>query len=79
MAEKNVPFITPLKVAATMVEDDEENIKTPKVLPIPIPTTPSSVVSDSMKMSKTPFGCCDSVVQETEYSFEERRAGFVLC
>ncbi|XP_054788068.1 65-kDa microtubule-associated protein 3 isoform X2 [Prosopis cineraria] len=67
---KNVPFTTPSKTAAATIEEDEEN-KTPKVLPIPIPTTPSSVVS-------VPFGC-DLVIQEIEYSFEERRAGFALC
>ncbi|KAI9111994.1 hypothetical protein K1719_016890 [Acacia pycnantha] len=87
-ALKNVPFTTPSKIATTTVEDDEENNKTPKILPIPVPTTPSSVVSVSMKLAMTPalpppslsfpFGC-DSVVQEIEYSFEERRAGFGLC
>lgn len=80
-ALKNVPFTTPSKTAASIVVDEEN--RTPKAMPIPVPTTPS-VVSIPMKMAMTtapplsvPSGC-DLVVQEIEYSFEEIRAGFVL-
>lgn len=78
-ALKNVSFITPSKAAAST----EEN-RSPKVMSIPVPTT-SSVVSVPMNMTMTPAPPLsvpfrsNSVVQEIEYSFEERRAGFLLC
>ncbi|MED6145820.1 hypothetical protein PIB30_028690 [Stylosanthes scabra] len=78
----NMPFSTPSKTAAILV--DEEN-RTPKTMPIPVPSTPSTV-SVPMKMVMTPAHPPSSVVplrggelvQEIEYSFEERRLGFVL-
>ncbi|XP_061353537.1 65-kDa microtubule-associated protein 3-like isoform X1 [Gastrolobium bilobum] len=76
LALNNLGFTTPSKTA-TMV--DEEN-RTPKTRPIPVPTTPLTV-SMPMNMSMTPapssvpFG--GDFVQDFEYSFEERRLGFV--
>lgn len=60
----NLPFSTPSKTATETVVDEGYN--TPKVMAIPVPTTPSSV----------PFGGYSA--QETEYSFEERRLGCVF-
>ncbi|XP_016204138.1 65-kDa microtubule-associated protein 3-like isoform X1 [Arachis ipaensis] len=60
----NLPFSTPSKTATETVVD--EGYGTPKVMAIPVPTTPSSV----------PFGGYSA--QETEYSFEERRLGCVF-
>ncbi|KAJ7970063.1 65-kDa microtubule-associated-like protein [Quillaja saponaria] len=75
-----MPFTTPSK---TVTAADEEN-KTPKAMPIPVPTTPSTV-SVPMNMAMTPAPplaiTCDlvqEIPEEIEYSFEERRAGFVL-
>lgn len=59
---------------------NEEN-KTPKAVPIPDPTTPLKLLNP-MNMSMTPgpasvpYGVS---AQEIEYSFEERRLGFVLA
>ncbi|KAF7813304.1 65-kDa microtubule-associated protein 3-like [Senna tora] len=66
-ALENVPFTTPSKTATTT----EEN-RTPKAIPMNMAMTPAPPPPLSV-----PFGC-DLVVQEIEYSFEERRAGFVL-
>ncbi|KAJ7975576.1 65-kDa microtubule-associated-like protein [Quillaja saponaria] len=74
-----MPFTTPSKTATVA---DEEN--TPKAMPIPVPTTPSTV-SVPMNMAVTPAihliplgSSAQKIPEETEYSFEERRAGFVL-
>ncbi|XP_041021660.1 65-kDa microtubule-associated protein 3-like isoform X3 [Juglans microcarpa x Juglans regia] len=63
---------------------DEEN-RTPKTMPIPMPTTPSSV-SIPMITATTPATQCLSLGaimlenndQPIEYSFEEVRVGFIL-
>ncbi|KAF5185808.1 65-kDa microtubule-associated-like protein [Thalictrum thalictroides] len=85
---KNLPVYdtqlnTPTKLT---VVADEEN-RTPKAMTIPVPSTPSTV-SVPMQMAATPAPPVNvyyeaSKVEETreekiEYSFEERRAGFVL-
>ncbi|XP_048430283.1 uncharacterized protein LOC103937591 isoform X2 [Pyrus x bretschneideri] len=63
----------------------EEN-KTPKVMPIFTPTTPSTVLVP-MQTTMTPAppppvpfatNLVQEIPEEIEYSFEERRAGFVL-
>ncbi|KAL1341930.1 hypothetical protein HN51_028506 [Arachis hypogaea] len=72
----NMPFSTPSKTAAIVVDDEN---RTPKAMPIPVPSTPSTV-SVPMKMVMTPapaFGGGE-LVRDIEYSFEERRLGFVL-
>ncbi|XP_020222040.1 65-kDa microtubule-associated protein 3 isoform X1 [Cajanus cajan] len=56
---------------------DEEN-RTPKEMPISVPTTPLKV-SIPMNMSMTPATYGGDLAQEIEYSFEERRLGFVLA
>ncbi|RDX78761.1 65-kDa microtubule-associated protein 3, partial [Mucuna pruriens] len=85
----SVPFTTPSKTTTVV---DEEN-RTPKAMPIPVPATPSTV-SVPMNMAMTPlpssvlkninlnstpasvpYGGCD-LVQEIEYSFEEKRLAF---
>ncbi|XP_021683598.1 65-kDa microtubule-associated protein 3 isoform X2 [Hevea brasiliensis] len=70
---------TPLKTCVA----DEEN-RTPRVMPIPV-STPPSTLSVSMQTAMTPapplsYGAsaAEEVPEEIEYSFEERRAGFVL-
>ncbi|KAJ6764486.1 65-KDA MICROTUBULE-ASSOCIATED PROTEIN 3 [Salix koriyanagi] len=73
-------FKTPSK---TTTIADEEN-RTPKAMPIPFPITPSTV-SVPMQTAVTPapppvpFAVNPvKIPEEIEYSFEERRAGFVL-
>jgi len=77
-------FTTPSKTVPPAAVDEEN--RTPKVMPIPIPSTPSTV-SAPMQTLMTPvapqhhYGENNSVeeaYEEIEYSFEERRAGFVL-
>ncbi|XP_059666997.1 65-kDa microtubule-associated protein 3-like [Cornus florida] len=74
----NASFTTPLK---TISPEEEEN-RTPKAMPFAIPTTPSTV-SVPMQTTTTPAPSplvpySANQVEEIEYSFEERRAGFVL-
>ncbi|OVA07703.1 Microtubule-associated protein [Macleaya cordata] len=79
----NTPLTTPSKLSSMA---DEEN-RTPKNMPIPVPNTPSTL-SVPMQTAMTPapppvtvlFGATkvEQVREEIEYSFEERRAGFVL-
>ncbi|XP_054812123.1 65-kDa microtubule-associated protein 3-like [Prosopis cineraria] len=77
-----MPFTTPSKTAPIMA--DEEN-RTPKtVMPIPYPSTPSTV-SAPMNMAVTPAPPAAAPVlragdfaPEIEYSFEERRLAFIL-
>ncbi|XP_031274536.1 65-kDa microtubule-associated protein 3 [Pistacia vera] len=76
---------TPLKTTTVV---DEEN-RTPKAMPIPLlPPTPSTV-SVPMQTAMTPAPAptapipfsanpVHEIPEEIEYSFEERRAGFVL-
>ncbi|GKV33710.1 hypothetical protein SLEP1_g42177 [Rubroshorea leprosula] len=72
---KDLSCITPMKAAALV---DEEN-RTPKAMPIPIPSTPSTV-SVPMQTAMTPappipFAAnpVEVIPEETEYSFEEKR------
>lgn len=77
-----IPFSTPSKILSVA---DEENW-TPRAMPISVPKTPSTV-SVPMQTAITPappsalpFGTkvVEEIPEEIEYSFEERRAGFVL-
>ncbi|PON59969.1 Microtubule-associated protein, MAP65/Ase1/PRC [Trema orientale] len=78
----NMPFTTPSKITTSVA--DEEN-KTPRAMPIPVPSTPLTV-SVPMQTVMTPgpplipyvSNIVEEISEETEYSFEERRAGFVL-
>lgn len=85
--QKAVPpiesFTTPSKTN-TLV--DEEN-RTPKAMPIPVPSTPSTVsvpmqtaITPAHALAPIPYGTTqvEETAEEIEYSFEERRAGFVL-
>ncbi|KAK9181660.1 hypothetical protein WN944_024799 [Citrus x changshan-huyou] len=76
-------FTTPSKTN-TLV--DEEN-RTPKAMPIPVPSTPSTVsvpmqtaITPAHASAPIPYGTTqvEETAEEIEYSFEERRAGFVL-
>ncbi|CAK9161045.1 unnamed protein product [Ilex paraguariensis] len=74
------PCTTPFKIISAA---DEEN-RTPKTMSIPLPSTPSTV-SVSMQTTMTPAPPViysahpvEDIDAEIEYSFEERRAGFVL-
>ncbi|CAI9774090.1 unnamed protein product [Fraxinus pennsylvanica] len=75
LTSNNTPFATPSKTIST---PDEEN-RTPKTMAIPVPSTPSTV-SVPMLTAITPASrVLESMKdEEIEYSFEERRAGFVL-
>ncbi|KAI3411264.1 uncharacterized protein J3R85_018146, partial [Psidium guajava] len=80
----NSTFSTPLK--KTLLTTDDENM-TPRTMPIHVPTTPSTV-SVPMHTAMTPdllslpssvgTMTVKEIPEEIEYSFEERRAGFVL-
>lgn len=95
ISNNNTPFTTPSKIISSL---EEEN-RTPKVMPIPLPTTPSTVsvpmqtavtpappppppplhLSSSSNTNSTTIKPTDETThEEIEYSFEERRAGFVL-
>lgn len=80
----NTPFSTPSK---TIQPTEQENIRTPQAMAIPVPSTPSTV-SIPMQTAFTPAPAqksitpailaAGSVEDVIEYSFEERRAGFVV-
>ncbi|KVI04584.1 Microtubule-associated protein, MAP65/Ase1/PRC1 [Cynara cardunculus var. scolymus] len=81
-SSNSTPFITPSKITLSATEDEN---RTPKTNMIPlVPSTPSTV-SVPMQTVATPAPLdCLNQIKETvpeeiiEYSFEERRAGFVL-
>ncbi|GAB2265344.1 hypothetical protein Dimus_000408 [Dionaea muscipula] len=74
---------TPLK---PITAADEEENRTPKAMPIPVPSTPSTAsapMQTAMTPGLPPSDNSSTSEEETadgvvEYSFEERRAGFVL-
>lgn len=69
------PLTTPTKNVNASVYDEN---KTPKTMPIPLPSTPPTV-SNVMQTAMTPFTPGGvRVSEEVDYSYEERRAGF-LC
>ncbi|XP_058086998.1 65-kDa microtubule-associated protein 3-like isoform X2 [Magnolia sinica] len=77
---ENVPYSTPPKRTSVT---DEEN-RTPKAMPIPTPSTPLTV-SVPMQTAQTPAPAAVLLgttvrqeLEEIEYSFEERRAGFIV-
>ncbi|XP_038881306.1 65-kDa microtubule-associated protein 3-like isoform X2 [Benincasa hispida] len=78
----NMSSKTPIKTTSI----SEEDIKTPMKMPIPVPSTPSTV-SVPMQTAMTPAllqpvdttaRISKDISEVIEYSFEERRAGFVL-
>ena len=82
LSSNNASFTTPSKIISAV---EEEN-RTPKAKTIPVPATPATV-SVPMQTAVTPalFAAppcnskpVDDIPEEIEYSFEERRAGFVL-
>ncbi|KAK1399623.1 65-kDa microtubule-associated protein 3 [Heracleum sosnowskyi] len=76
------PFTTPTKLTSIAYEENRTPAKT---MTVPVPCTPKTV-SVSMQTIMTPapqpFACGATPIkefhEEIEYSFEERRAGFVL-
>lgn len=76
----NNVFSTPLKTT-TM---NGEEFRTPKVMANPVPTTPSTISipmqTSTPALVSLPLGAnlVKEIAEEIEYSFEERRAGFVL-
>uniref|UniRef100_A0A5B7AE16 65-kDa microtubule-associated protein 3-like n=2 Tax=Davidia involucrata TaxID=16924 RepID=A0A5B7AE16_DAVIN len=67
---------TPVGTPTSNISAVDEN-KTPRTMPIPVPTTPSTV-STAMQTAMTPATHCVPFGAEgIEYSFEERRAGFI--
>lgn len=75
------PFTTPTKTTLFGLEDENTN-RTPKTNLIPIlPSTPYTTGSIAMQTAVTPAPVLikEIVPEEViEYSFEERRAGFVV-
>ncbi|MFS7960801.1 putative microtubule-associated protein, MAP65/Ase1/PRC1 [Helianthus anomalus] len=81
-SNNNTPFTTPSKTLIISATDDEN--RTPKTNMIPmVPYTPSTI-SVPMQTAMTPSIGVDQIKKMmipeeiVEYSFEERRAGFVL-
>uniref|UniRef100_A0A5B6ZTY3 65-kDa microtubule-associated protein 3-like n=1 Tax=Davidia involucrata TaxID=16924 RepID=A0A5B6ZTY3_DAVIN len=81
LPSNNTPFTTPSK---TVSAEEEEN-RTPKAMPIPVPSTPSTVsvpmqtvMTPAVSMVPYSANPVEEMHEEIEYSFEERRAGFVL-
>ncbi|KAG4187973.1 hypothetical protein ERO13_A08G134000v2 [Gossypium hirsutum] len=78
---------TPMAKASKPTVNGEDQNRTPKAMPIPVPTTPSTI-SAPMLMAITPatpatlgtykFEKILEQVQQIEYSFEEVRAGFFM-
>ncbi|CAK9318343.1 unnamed protein product [Citrullus colocynthis] len=82
LQKPNMSSKTPIKTTSI----SEEDIKTPKKMPIPVPSTPSTA-SVPMQTAMTPAlpqpvdltaHISEDISEVIEYSFEERRAGFVL-
>lgn len=82
LTANNTSFTTPSKIIPAV---EEEN-RTPKAMTIPVPSTPATVsVPMQTAVTPAPFAVLpsnskpvDDIPEEIEYSFEERRAGFVL-
>ncbi|KAK4489456.1 hypothetical protein RD792_005265 [Penstemon davidsonii] len=87
-SNNNTPFTTPSKMICT---SEQEN-RTPQTMAMVVPSTPSTI-SIPMQTALTPApkqpafmhgaltpapSAVKSVEEDIEYSFEERRAGFVL-
>ncbi|XP_073021268.1 65-kDa microtubule-associated protein 3-like isoform X3 [Primulina eburnea] len=73
LTSNNTQFSTPPKILATTREEN----RTPHTMPNPVPPTPSTV-SIPMQTGLTPALKDKYIGEEMEYSFEERRAGFIL-
>lgn len=69
-------YKTPAATTPTKRYSGNDENRTPKTMPIPVPATPSTV-SSPMLAAKTPFTPGIRAAEEVEYSYEERRAGFV--
>lgn len=67
---------TGYKTPTKTYQANDEN-RTPKAMPMPVPATPPTACS-TMHTAKTPFTPGVRATEEIEYSFEERRAGFVI-
>ncbi|KAH6828396.1 Microtubule associated protein family protein [Perilla frutescens var. hirtella] len=83
------PFSTPSKMNSSVAEVENRMPQATAIPVPPTPSTPSAVSSIPMQMAVTPLPMQKaafvtpaplqkSVDEEIEYSFEERRAGFVL-
>ncbi|XP_073061403.1 65-kDa microtubule-associated protein 9-like [Primulina eburnea] len=66
------PLATPTKNAFSFNEN-----RTPTKMQIPMPATPPTV-SITMQTATTPFTPCIRDTEEVEYSYEERRSGFIV-
>lgn len=85
-SSNNAPLFTPPSKMVSNAVVEEEN-RTPIKMGIPVPSTPSTV-SVPMQTVMTPAAPprvvpysaspIKQIAEEIEYSFEERRAGFVL-
>ncbi|KAI3449137.1 hypothetical protein Pfo_005802 [Paulownia fortunei] len=67
---------TPAGTPTKTVSAYDEN-RTPKKMPIPVAATPPTV-STAMQTATTPFTPGIRGTEEVEYSYEERRAGFII-
>ena len=67
------PVMSPAKIIST-IDDDEH--KTPRTMRVPLPNTPQTMLVAMQTAMTTP--CVLGGAEDVEYSFEERRASFVL-
>lgn len=72
LAVNNLPFTTTSKTDTTV----DEEIRTPKAMPTSSSDTTPMTVPIPMNMAMTPAPFGGELVQEIEYSFEEKRLGF---
>ncbi|GER26393.1 microtubule-associated protein 65-4 [Striga asiatica] len=75
----NKPLTPPSSATTTPTKNVsiyDEN-RTPKTMPVPVPCTPPTA-SNAMQTAMTPFTPGRIGSAEVEYSYEEKRAGFVV-
>lgn len=71
-------YKTPAAATPTKRYAANDENRTPKTMPIPMPATPPTA-SSAMLTAKTPFTPGLRATEEVEYSYEERRAGFAVA
>lgn len=69
---------TPVSTPTKYNSAGEEESRTPKNVPVLMPSTPSTVTVAMLTAITPSTPCVPWGVGEIEYSFEERRAGFII-
>ncbi|XP_057805601.1 65-kDa microtubule-associated protein 3 isoform X2 [Salvia miltiorrhiza] len=71
-------YKTPAAATPTKRYSANDENRTPKTMPVPVPATPPTA-SSAMLTAKTPFTPGVRAAEQVEYSYEERRAGFAVA